>query len=311
MAKDILNRYIWLIDTIRRHRRITRKELDECWSRSPFAEGCSGIPRRTFYNYRQAIEDLFSVIIECDPRTYEYYIDESPAATSSMTNWLLDSSAMSRVLQESHDVADKIMLESVPSAREFLAPMIDALRNNFRVRFDYHPYSRSNPTQGVVVEPYFVRIHRQLWYVTGYNVADKKVKTYSFDRMTNLQVLTTKFLPPADLSPEDYFRDSFGVMVTQSRPREIKLKVSSRQAKYFRALPLHGSQSEMITNDYSVFTYQMRITSDLVAEILSHGPDIVVLAPVELRAMVTERLRTALQNYDSADRASSPPMIED
>ena len=34
MAKDLINRYIWLVDTIRRYGRITRQELDERWQRS-------------------------------------------------------------------------------------------------------------------------------------------------------------------------------------------------------------------------------------------------------------------------------------
>ena len=76
MAKDLLNRYIWIIDTIRRYGRISRRDLDECWRRSPYGNGELSIPRRTFFNYRHAIEELFSLSIECDPSTYEYYIIE-------------------------------------------------------------------------------------------------------------------------------------------------------------------------------------------------------------------------------------------
>lgn len=76
MAKDTLSRYVWIVDTIRRYGRISRRELNECWARSRFANGETEIPRRTFFNYRIAIEDIFSVSIECDPSTYEYYLVE-------------------------------------------------------------------------------------------------------------------------------------------------------------------------------------------------------------------------------------------
>ena len=76
MARDLLNRYIWIIDTIRRYGRISRKDLDSMWAASRYANGDSRIPRRTFYNYRQAIEELFSLTISCDPNTYEYFIAE-------------------------------------------------------------------------------------------------------------------------------------------------------------------------------------------------------------------------------------------
>lgn len=295
MAKDLLNRYIWIIDTIRRYGRISRHELDECWRRSPYSNGELTIPRRTFFNYRHAIEDLFSLSIECDPSTYEYYLVEPEKG--NITQWLLNASATSNVLQGSRDIADKILLEDVPSARENLAPMIDALRMNRQVTFDYHPYSRSQPSHGVVIEPYFLRIHRQLWYVTGNNIADNKVKTYALDRMFSLKILPDTFTPPPTASPHDYFRDSFGVMVTQATPKTVKLKVDAQQAKYFRALPLHPSQKEMINDKYSVFTYRLRITQDFVAEILSHGAHITVLSPPELKTMLITDLQAALANY--------------
>ena len=295
MARDILNRYIWIIDTIRRYGRISKRELDECWQRSIYSNGERSIPRRTFFNYRHAIEQLFSLSIECDPSTYEYYIVEPDSG--NITEWLLNSSATSSVLQGSRDVAGKILLEDVPSARDFLAPVMEALRANHSITFDYHPYTRSQATIGVVVEPYFLRIHRQLWYVTGRNTADDKVKTYSLDRIRNLRINPDGFTPPADANPADYFRDSFGVMVTKSEPKTVKLQVESRQAKYFRALPLHASQQEMVNDKYSIFTYKLRITPDFVSELLSYGPRVTVLSPPELRAMVVNDLKEALSKY--------------
>ncbi len=296
MARDLLNRYIWIIDNIRRYGRISRRELNECWERSPYSDGEREIPRRTFFNYRMAIEELFSLTIECDPRTYEYYIVEPDKGR--ITDWLLDSSATSSVLQGSREIASKILLEDVPSAREFLAPIIEALKVNHPIRFDYHPYTRTNPTPGVTIEPYFLRIYRQLWYVTGRNTADGKVKTYSLDRMSNLTILTSTFTPPPDADPTEYFHDSFGIMVNESRPRTVKLMVESRQAKYFRALPLHHSQQEMVSDSYSIFTYRLRITSDFVSAILSYGSAVTVVSPPELKTMVITALIETLDNYD-------------
>ena len=202
------------------------------------------------------------------------------------------------MLQGSREIASKILLEDVPSAREFLAPIIEALKVNHPIRFDYHPYTRTNPTPGVTIEPYFLRIYRQLWYVTGRNTADGKVKTYSLDRMSNLTILTSTFTPPPDADPTEYFHDSFGIMVNESRPRTVKLMVESRQAKYFRALPLHHSQQEMVSDSYSIFTYRLRITSDFVSAILSYGSAVTVVSPPELKTMVITALIETLDNYD-------------
>ena len=104
MGSNLLARYIWIVDTIRRHGRISRSELNEKWQRSPFSEG-EPLPRRTFYSYRQAIEELFSITIECDPHTFDYYIAESDEHNESVSDWLLNSVAISNVLSNSRDLS--------------------------------------------------------------------------------------------------------------------------------------------------------------------------------------------------------------
>ena len=77
-----------------------------------------------------------------------------------------------------------------------------------------------------------------------------------------------------------------------------------RQAKYFRALPLHPSQSEMITDAYSIFTLELQLTPDFVAQLLSYGPSVEVVAPRELRSMVVSSLRKMLAAYNAGGENS-------
>ncbi len=296
MSRNLLGRYVWLIDTIRRHGAITREKLSELWLRSPVSEG-SPLPRRTFYNYRAAIEELFNINIECDPATYEYSIASGDPHREGMTDWLLNSAAMSNVLASVSDASDRIFLEDVPSARLYLSQVVTALRENRPLRFTYRPYTRSTPTHGVGIEPYFLKIFRQRWYVTGRNTADGRIKTYALDRMEDVTVGDTTFTPDPAFDAEEYVRDAFGIIFSQGEAKEIVLRTDPRQAKYLRALPLHHSQRESIHDDYSLFHYRLRLTDDFVQEILSLGPRVTVVSPPELRAMVTTSLRDTLRLY--------------
>ena len=296
MSRNLLGRYVWLIDTIRRHGAITREKLSELWLRSPVSEG-SPLPRRTFYNYRAAIEELFNINIECDPATYEYSIASGDPHREGMTDWLLNSAAMSNVLASVSDASDRIFLEDVPSARLYLSQVVTALRENRPLRFTYRPYTRSTPTHGVGVEPYFLKIFRQRWYVTGRNTADGRIKTYALDRMEDVTVGDTTFTPDPAFDAEEYVRDAFGIIFSQGEAKEIVLRTDPRQAKYLRALPLHHSQRESIHDYYSLFHYRLRLTDDFVQEILSLGPRVTVVSPPELRAMVTTSLRDTLRLY--------------
>lgn len=297
MSSNLLSRYIWIVDTIRRHGRISRSQLDELWCRSSMCDGGQPIPRRTFYNYRLAIEELFNINIECDPATYEYYIADADSHSESVSDWLLNSVAINDVLSSSRDMAGHIFLENVPSARNYLGLIIEAMRDKRRVRFTYNSYTRSRPTPGVVIEPYFLKIFKQRWYLTGRVAADNKVKTYALDRMTECVALPDTFEPDPAFDAETYFADSFGIVFSQGEPRRIALKADPLRAKYLRALPLHPSQTEVVHDTYSIFHYRMRVTPDLVEEILSHGPRLTVLEPPELRTMVASELRQALDAY--------------
>ena len=50
-------------------------------------------------------------------------------------------------------------------------------------------------------------------------------------------------------------------------------------------------------DDYSIFSYMMRITYDLKEELMSHGSSIEVLEPKELKALIRTELEQALKNY--------------
>lgn len=291
-------RCVWLVDTIRRYGRITRRQLEEAWLRSPYSEG-KPLSRRTFCNHREAAEELFRLNIVCDPKSFEYYIEQDSAGSESVTDWLLNSVSLNDVLMGAREITDRIFVENVPSAREYLGLVIDALKSRQRLRFNYHPYTRSLPTEGVVIEPYFLRLFKQRWYVVSRNVAEDRIKTYALDRMKAVCLTGETFTFDPTFDMENYFTDSYGIVVTQNAPRKIVLRVNPRQAKYFRALPLHHSQQETISDSFSLFTYRMRLTDDFIAELLSYGPSVTVLEPAELRAMVETSLRESLKNYEN------------
>lgn len=293
MAPNRVNRLVWLVDTIRTYGRITRGDIDRLWRRSEFSNG-EGLPVRTFHVYRQAAQDLFGIEILCDRSTYEYYI-LSGGAGEGVAGWLLNTALTHEALSGAGDVADRILVDDIPSAREFLLPSIEALRARIRISIDYQPYQRSKITAGIVLEPYCLKLFRQRWYLTGRVVSENR--TYALDRMKALKLLTEAFDSNSAFDPVDYFRHAFGIVVGAGEVKKIVLRVDSRQAKYFRALPLHASQEEFVHDRYSIFHYQLRISDDFVAELLSYGPTVSVLEPPELRAIMKDRLSQALEAY--------------
>lgn len=296
MRPDSLTKYIWIIDTISAHGHISRAELSDLWLRSPLSDG-NPIPHRTFFTYRRDIERIFGIDILCNA-AYEYYIDKPQGASGeAFRDWMLDSYALRHAMTDARDISERIVVEKVPSARNHLSPLIDAIRHTKVVRFTYSGYTRPFPDKGITLTPYFLRLYRQRWYVIGARRGDGEVRTYALDRISDLEITTATFTMPADPDPELYFRDIYGITYSHGETRTIKLKVKPYYANYLRGLPLHPSQTEQIYSDGSIFTYKMKITPDLVRDLVGIGPDITVLEPRALVLQVKEQLLATLANY--------------
>lgn len=294
MSRSLLNKYLWILETIERYGHISRQKLNSLW-READVSGGEPLARRTFYNYRNGIEELFGITIGYNASTFEYFI-ENAENTSELNGWLVNSLSINGMLSDAGDIADRVMLEEVPSARRYLGVTIDAIKSLRKIRFSYTPFYRNNPTDGIIIEPYFLRIFRQRWYVIGYNGKDRKIKTYSLDRLNSITITDEHFEMP-DINVKDFFKNLFGIMTSKSKARQVIIKADSEQAKYLRALPIHSSQQEQLCDGYSIFTYQLCITYDLVQELLSFGKRVTVISPVELKTMVVDELKSSLDNY--------------
>lgn len=299
MNKNLISRYIWLVDTLTTHGRLTREEINSLWLKSRLSEG-NPLPERTFYHYRRAIEEIFKIEIGCNSRG-EYFIrEEEGKGSKGMTDWLLDSFAINNLLTDAPDIADRIEVEEVPSAREFLPTVMNAMRSMNAISFDYAGFNRSLTERKIEFHPYFLKRYKQRWYMIGKRVKSNDLRTYALDRVKAMQVSGEHFELPEGLSASHIFGNILGVTSSKADERTVKLKATRTQAKYFRALPLHSSQKEELTDtDYSIFSYRLKLNYELVHELMSLGDGIKVLEPKELKVMITSELRKALDQYDS------------
>lgn len=297
MAGDLISRYIWIVDTLNRYGKLTRAEIDRLWIRSAIGDG-NPIPARTFFHYRRAIEENFHIDILCN-NAGEYYIDPGEAGQNRiLTNWLLDSYAVNSAMKGSNASNDRVLVEDVPSAREYLPLVLDAIGNCEVVSFTYAGFNRSRPEADILFRPYFVKRYKQRWYMVGLREKSEDIRTYALDRIRGMKPVNRKFTMPENVVPAHFFDNTVGVTVSKAAPRVVRLQTTPGQAKYFRALPFHPTQQEEVHDNFSIFTYHLKLNYELVHEILGLGAEVKVLAPKELRIMVTNELTKALEQYN-------------
>ena len=297
MARNLIGRYIWIIDTLSRNHKLTKERLNELWQKSEISGG-DPLPDRTFYHYRRSIEEIFNIDIKCDKQGC-YYISESQNGRNhAIMNWVLDSMAMSSALNESQPGLERIDIEDVPSSREFFPLVLEAIKDSVKLNFTYAGFSRSRSENDIIFHPYFLKRYKQRWYMIGLKEKGRSVRTYALDRVKEMKIVREQFEMPGSVTLEEMFSNIVGVTTSQAPVRIVRLKTTPIQAKYFRALPLHPSQKEEVHDDYSVFTYHLQLNYELAHEILGLGDAVKVLEPPELKAMVVTQLKDALKQYE-------------
>ena len=290
MAKNLLNKYVWLVETIYKAKKISFEEINQRWVDNDLSEG-KPLPIRTFHKWRQAIEEMFGLIIENENGgQYRYYIENADELKNgSMRSWLFNTLTVSNLMMESASIKDKILFEEIPDGEQYLPVILYALKNSHVLGMTYQSFSRDEANT-FEVEPYCLKAFKQRWYLVARSPYYDKIMIYSLDRVKWLGLTEKSFKYPKSFIPEEFFEDSFGIIAdTKVKIETVKLKVSAGQANYLRSLTLHQTQKEIErTDEYSIFTVRLRPTFDFRQEILSQGCDIEVLEPTWFRDEIAE-----------------------
>lgn len=283
--------YVWIVNTLRKRSRLTLSELNELWVSDEVAEG-NPLPRSSFNKYRDAILDMFGLIIDCDS-TYHYYISNPGEVDEDQTKqWMLSMLTTGLTLSGSSAIKDSVILENVPAGFEFLPVILQAIRQTRTImmgyqKFGFEPYTKP-------VDPYAVKLFRQRWYLLADN--GERMSVYSFDRMQSAALTDQRFARPKDFSPEDYFAEYFGVMTDGTPLEHVVLRAYGKMANLLRTLPLHASQRELESGDgYTDYALDIRPSIDFVSELLSKIDGLDVLEPLSLKEKISRILNDALK----------------
>ena len=208
----------------------------------------------------------------------------------------------SNALIESKSIKDRIILEDVPSGREYLEPILESMKINRFIHITYYNYRRDDLREHYLM-PLCIKLFRQRWYMVGRQWPSGNDTIYSLDRIRGFRLSSHTFEPPKDFNPKEYFDGCFGIIAaTDCDTQKVRLKVNSGQANYLRDLPLHESQQETErTEEYSIFEYHLRPTFDFQQEILWNGEDVEVLEPLWLRREIAGKIMRMWNKYNKEE----------
>jgi predicted DNA-binding transcriptional regulator YafY len=239
---------------------------------------------------------MFGIVIDCEPRTYKYFISNKEVIDDdSIESWLFSTLTVHGMLADSAAVKERLVLENAPVGEQFLDIIIRAIKTNHRLHIGYKKFEAEGYER--VVCPYALKLFRQRWYLLALN-DEGQMRIYALDRVTMLELTDNVFEMPVDFSAQAYFSEYFGVLTDNTPMAHVVVRAHKWMANYLRTLPLHPSQCELeSTPDYTDFSFDIRPTSDFLGELLRHSDGIEVLQPQDLREKMRQMIVEMLKNY--------------
>ena len=300
---SLIRKYVWLIDTIYRAKKISFKEINERWRRDVDLSRGEEMSVRTFKRWLNNIGDIFGLYVENERcGDYRYYIENIEDITEGgLQSWLFNTFTVSNALTGCMGIKDRIQLEHVPSGELYLQPIIDAMKENRVLNMTYKSYWRDKE-KNYDVQPLCLKLFRQRWYVIVHGndgEEDTRIWICALDRILSLQKTEMTFTMPKEWDAESYFDGFIGLIRDEDYDKEmVKLKVDAGQANYIRDLKIHKSQQEAeCNNEYSIFTYCLRPTFDFQQELLWNADKVEVLEPQWLRDEMADTIQKMLNLY--------------
>ena len=291
----LFHRLIWLIDTVYSAKRIKIADIDKRWERSHYNDHHDRqYGAKNLYRHREAITELFGITIDCDEVTNEYYIaDRGDIDGKGIRSWLVDTFAISNMVNLAGDMKNRIIFENVPEGSRYLSTIVSAMKEGRYLYATYQGFNRTEP-HSFLLAPYCLRVNLQRWYLVGKpedHPEESEPRVYALDRMKDLVQVDKTFELPKTFRANEFFVNQYGIDRSITEPQDIRIKVKAYDAKFLRSLPLHHSQKEVEkTEDYSIFTYHIAPTYDFIMELRKYGSKLEVLAPEKLRKDFAEEI---------------------
>lgn len=295
-----LQKYTWLIETIRRAGHISHRDLSNKWERCKDLSDCKPLHRATFNRWRDNIFSQFGIIISCQRvGGYLYYIENpEDIDEDELKKWMLDSFSVGNLIGENLSLKDRILVDQIPSGRDHLTTILEAMKENRVVNIVYKAFMYSRSFE-IPVEPYCVKLFENRWYMLGHNLSKDTIRLYGLDRIESVEVTDKIYKLPKGFSAADYFSNYFGI-VTDDRvkPERIVIRANSDHTPYLKSLPLHHSQRLIEDNgEYADFDLYLAPTYDFIMRLLHAGGMVEVISPSSLRKTMKDWIADMYELY--------------
>lgn len=206
------------------------------------------------------------------------------------------SAVLDKGAQPGPELARRIRVQTV-GARRLNLPHFQAIGSALlrRQRLVLSHYNRGNDeTREREVSPQRLIHYRDNWYLDAWCHLRRALRSFSVDAIRQVQVLAKTAIEVPDAELDAVLGSGYGIFAGK-QVEWASLRFTPERARWVAAETWHPKQEGHFEADGS---YLLRLPyadpRELVMDILRHVPEVQVVAPEGLRALVRNKLRQAL-----------------
>lgn len=210
----------------------------------------------------------------------------------------LDNAVKYKILQTSTE--PYVVFEQAPACEgSHLIPFFyQAIEREKTVKFSHQKFT-GEPQKEYALRPYWLKEHKNRWYIIGETVHDQKFRILGLDRIVS-EPITGAFFKRKPVSLDVLMKNSFGLFISNQAPENVVLSMDYTRAQYFKAQPLfdYKEQNVLVDNDQE-FRIQKKliINYELIMELAKLGASVKVLEPASLQEQLKQYLIDAINQY--------------
>lgn len=296
-----LEKYTWLIDTIRSAGKITHLELSEKWKNNIELSKGEKLHRNTLKRWIDGILTQFGIIISCERAGGYHYFIENPKdiEEDELKKWMIDSFTVGNILNENLGMKERILVDHIPSGCKWLTVIMWAMKESRILSITYESFTKRTPST-FLLAPYCVKAFQNRWYVLGLNSEYNQLRIYGLDRIHMAEPTDEKFKLPKDFNASDYFSHFYGIVVNEEiKPCQVVIRAEKPHAFYVNSLPLHPTQKLIDeTDEYADFELFLSPTYDFVLRLFQSAHMVEVLSPDSLRDTMKQWSESLYRKYN-------------
>lgn len=225
----------------------------------------------------------------------------SGGGISSELSMLIDkiTALLSKNIAEAEVIDKAFSLQLVaysPAPEDVFKKVLTGCLKRRSLSFEYKSPLQDEKSRRTV-DPYHLFNYMGTWHLIAYCHLRKELRDFNLFRISDAELTESSFVLPGGFDIKDYFNSAFG-LYKGDKTREVTLRFNPIKARWIKGQIWHKDQKEKVLKDGSLeLSFPVADYSEIMMEILKHGPYVEVIKPSSLRTLIKSEAKKIVSLY--------------